>query len=441
MHKLFPSSTFFDFETIRILGTTVYGGADAAEVLEAVGDIKPNDAASWEKAWAKQAARAEVLAKEAGAHGDRDAARRAYLRAANYTRASGYMYVSSPPPPGGGTAMIQHPGALAVSERMGELFRKALRLVDCPVHELAIPFEGHRLPGYLYLPPEGCRIPGRKIPVLVNFGGADSCQEELFFMLPSAGYRQGYAVLTFDGPGQGVMLRRHGLVMRPNWEVVSERVIDHLVDFAAANPGLDLDADCISVAGASMGGYYALRAAADPRVKACVSIDPFFDMWDFGTAHVSRLFLSAWMKGWMGQDVIDRLMKTLSNFSFQLRWEISVAGTFFGLSSPADILLHMKKFSLAGARQKDGVDYLHRVACPVLVSGSGNSLYLDVDEHTKRCYDGLVNVPLEGKEMWVPASPGQGSLQAKMGAVALCGQRSFRFLDRALGVERPPVVL
>ncbi|GKT54728.1 alpha/beta hydrolase [Colletotrichum tofieldiae] len=440
MHKLFPSSTFFDFETIRILGTTVYGGAEVAEVLEAVGEINSNDPISWEKAWAKQAARAEVLAKEACAHGDRDAAKRAYLRAANYTRASGYMYISSPPAKGD-TAMIQHPCALSVSERMGDFFRKAIRLMDCPVQSLSIPYEGHHLPGYLYLPPESCRIPGRKIPILVNFGGADSCQEEIFFMYPSAGYREGYAVLTFDGPGQGTMLRRHGLVMRPNWEVVSERVIDHLVEFSVKNPNLELDVDSIAVAGASMGGYYALRAAADPRVKACVSIDPFFDMWDFGTAHVSRLFLSAWMNGWMGREVIDKLMNGLKTFSFQLKWEISVAGTFFGLSSPSDILLHMKKFSLAGSQQKDGVDYLTRVVCPVLVSGSGNSLYLDVDEHTKRCYDGLVNVPLENKEMWVPCSPGQGSLQAKMGAVALCGQRSLQFLDRALGIVRPPLFL
>ncbi|KAI8205569.1 Hydrolyase [Colletotrichum sp. SAR 10_65] len=358
MHKLFPSSTFFDFETVRILGTTVYGGAETAEVLEAVGEIKANDPISWEKAWAKQAARAEVLAKEACAHGDKDAARRAYLRAANYTRASGYMFVSSPPADGE-TAMIQHPCALSVSERMGSLFRKAIDLMDCPVQLLSIPYEGHQLPGYLYLPPESCRIPGRKIPILVNFGGADSCQEELFFMYPSSGYRQGYAVLTFDGPGQGIMLRRHGLVMRPNWEIVSERVIDHLVDFSVKNPNLELDVNSIAVAGLRL------------------------------------------------------------NY----------------------ILLHMKKFSLAGSQQKDGVDYLTRVVCPVLVSGSGNSLYLDVDEHTKRCYDGLVNVPLENKEMWVPASPGQGSLQAKMGAVALCGQRSLQFLDRALGIDRPPVFL
>lgn len=54
MHKLFPRSGFFDFETVRILGTTCYGGADVAEVLEAVGDIRSDDPSSWEEAWRRQ---------------------------------------------------------------------------------------------------------------------------------------------------------------------------------------------------------------------------------------------------------------------------------------------------------------------------------------------------------------------------------------------------
>ncbi|KAI3317091.1 alpha/beta-hydrolase [Xylariaceae sp. AK1471] len=443
MHKLFPHSPFFDFETIRILGTTVYGGADAAEVLEAVGEIKPNDPSSWEKAWSVQATRAEALADEARQHGDRDAARRAYLRAANYTRASGYMYVSSSSPSwsgdGGGAAMVQDSRALPVSERVGALFRKAIPLMDGRVLTLSIPYKDFSLPAYLYLPPPNSRISGReKIPILVNCGGADSCQEELFFLNPAAGPGLGYAVLTFDGPGQGMMLRRHGLEMRPDWEAVTGSVIDHLVDFSAQNPELELDITSISVSGASMGGYFAMRAAVDPRIKACVSIDPFYDMWDFGTAHVSPLFISAWTNGWISQGLIDRMMGVFKWASFQLRWEISVTGTFFGLSSPAEILLHMKKFTLSGGG-KEGAGFLSRVTCPVLISGAGKSLYMDVDSHTKRCFEGLINVPPQHKELWVPSSEGQGSLQAKMGALALCNQRTYEFLDKALGIVRKPL--
>ena len=270
MHKLFPKSHFFDFETIRILGTAVYGGADAAEVLEAVGQIKPEDPVSWETAWHIQAERAEALAQEACQRGDCDAARRNFLKAANYTRASGYMYTSSP---GDSGELVQDSRALPVLEKVGELFRQAIPLMEGNVHTLSIPYEEYSLPGYLYLPPNARRIPGRpKIPILLVCGGADSCQEELYFMNPAAGPGLGYAVVTFDGPGQGLMLRKYGLEMRPDWETVTGGVIDHLYAFSKAHPELDLDTESISVSGASMGGYYALRAASDPRVRACVAI-------------------------------------------------------------------------------------------------------------------------------------------------------------------------
>ncbi|KAI0109878.1 alpha/beta-hydrolase [Daldinia grandis] len=441
MHKLFPHSGFFDFEAIRILGTAVYGGADAAEVLEAVGHIRSEDPVSWETAWRTQAERAEALAEEARQRGDRDGAKRNYLKAANYTRASGYMYVSSLEESG---SLVQDPRALPVLEKVGELFRKAVPLMEGEVCSLSIPYEEHSLPGYLYLPPKERRIPGRpKIPVLLVCGGADSCQEELYFMNPAAGPGLGYAVVTFDGPGQGLMLRRYGLEMRPDWEIITGCVIDHLTAFSTAHPELDLDMESIAVSGASMGGYYALRAASDSRIRACVAIDPFYDMWDFGTAHVSPLFIKAWTGGWISSGLIDGLMRLLSKLSFQLQWEISVSGTFFGLSSPSDILLHMKRYTFrdndsTGSKTRPG--FLARVTCPVLLSGAGKSLYLDVNHHTRRCFEALENVPEMKKEVWVPTSEGQGSVQAKMGAMALCNQKTYQFLDKAFGVVRKPLI-
>ncbi|TWU72710.1 hypothetical protein ED733_004222 [Metarhizium rileyi] len=433
MHKLFPGSGFFDFEAIRILGTAVYGGADVAEVLEAVGQIKPGDPVSWEKAWRTQALRAEELADEAHRTGDRDAARRGYLRAANYTRASGYMYL--PASLDKKEFLDQDPCAIA--EKVSALFRRALPLMDGKVHRLSIPYDEHCLPGYLYLPSVDRKLKGSKTPVLINCGGADSCQEELYFLNPAAGPGMGYAVITFDGPGQGLMLKQYEVTMRPDWERVVAQVIDYLVGFSSQHPELDLDMARIAVSGASMGGYFALRAAAEPRVKACVSIDPFYDMWDFGTAHVSPFFISAWSRGWIGDSFVDRIMGWLSAVSFQLKWEISITGALFGLSSPAAILQHMKKFTLAGG--KDGADFLSRVTCPVLVSGAGQSLYMDVGSHTRRCFEALTNVPLRDKQIWVPASEGQGSLQAKMGALALCNQRTYQFLDKAFGIARDPL--
>lgn len=167
---------------------------------------------------------------------DAKSARQAYLRASNYTRASGYMLVGDGPD--------QPDGELVhVVEKVSALFRKAIALSDQTVHFLDIPYgNGPPLPvscllsvvdkssltvtqATLYLPPPCRRLPG-KIPILISNGGADALQEELYYMHPSLGPDLGYAVLTFEGPGQGVVLRKHNLKMRADWEVVIKHVID-----------------------------------------------------------------------------------------------------------------------------------------------------------------------------------------------------------------------
>lgn len=163
-------------------------------------------------------------------------------------------------------------------------------------------------------------------------------------------------------------------------------------------------------------------------------------MWDFGTAHVNPLFIEAWIKGWISSDLIDKMMGLLSRLSFQLKWEISVAGTFFGLFSPSNILLQMKHYTF-DSRGDSGASFLSRIVCPVLISGAGKSLYLDVNNHTRRCFESLTNVPEHRKVVWVPESEGQGSLQAKMGAMALVNQKTFQFLDEALDVVRDSLLV
>lgn len=182
-------------------------------------------------------------------------------------------------------------------------------------------------------------------------------------------------------------------------------------------------------------------------------------MWDFGTAHVSPLFVSAWASGILSSGFVDKLMAVVSQLSFQMKWEISVTGTMFGLSSPSEILLNMKKYTLSGRggvnddknhSPQSSVDsdsdsdsnshsFLSKVRCPVFLSGAGKSLYLDADSHTRRCYDGLTAVAPKDKEIWMPESEGQGSLQAKMGALALCNQKTYHFLDKVLGIRRAPL--
>lgn len=125
-------------------------------------------------------------------------------------------------------------------------------------------------------------------------------------------------------------------------------------------------------------------------------------------------------------------------FSFQMRWEVCLSGTFYGSKSPAEIMLEMKKYSLDSPVGARGGSLLNKVKCPVLVSGAAQSLYVNADHHTMRAYNALIElIESQGdKQVWISTSPGQGALQAKMGAMQLANQRTFKFLDEKLGIER-----
>ncbi|KAK3375565.1 dipeptidyl aminopeptidase/acylaminoacyl peptidase [Lasiosphaeria ovina] len=453
MHK-FYSGQFFNFEAVRILGTVRYGGADVAEFLEAVGEIRENDAGSWHAAWARQAERAEALAEQAQHDGHRAAARSAFLRAANYARASSYMMTGS-------ELGSSDPRVAPILRTSAALFTRALALFNTPVHTLHIPYKENgvslSLPAYLYLPAprtqqtastEEGKARGQTTttttttttPVVISLIGADSTQEEIYHMLPAAGPELGYAVLTFEGPGQGLTLHEHGAAMRADWGAVTGAALDALAEHAHTHPDLSLDMGRVAVAGASLGAYFALRsAAADARLAACVAIDPMYDLWEFASRHVAPTFFGLWDRGWIPDWAVNAAVLQSTRLSFQSRWEIFTSARFLGADSPVGILRAMKQFTLRrdagtqGQGEKKAGSYLEHVVCPTLVTGAADSLYFDVDEHTAAVFDRL---GAADKELWVGASPGQGSLQAKMGALGLCNQRVFAFLDRHLGVQR-----
>ena len=84
----FFKSDFFHFETVRLLSFAPYEGGEIAEFLVAVAKIKDLDFESWYSAWMEAGSKAEELADEAELAGNREAARRAFFRAANYQRAA-----------------------------------------------------------------------------------------------------------------------------------------------------------------------------------------------------------------------------------------------------------------------------------------------------------------------------------------------------------------
>ncbi|MFZ1947403.1 MAG: alpha/beta fold hydrolase [bacterium] len=149
------------------------------------------------------------------------------------------------------------PDKLPLYDRFSELFYRAF--AAHPIERLEIPYEGARLPAIVAGPATGHR------GTIVLHGGYDSFIEEFYSLMRHFAGR-GYRVVGFDGPGQGAARRRAGLPLDWRWERPVRSVLDSL--------GLE----DVTLIGLSMGGYFALRAAAfEPRVKRVIASGHAYD--------------------------------------------------------------------------------------------------------------------------------------------------------------------
>ncbi|KUI61342.1 2,6-dihydropseudooxynicotine hydrolase [Cytospora mali] len=402
MYKFFPSD-FLNFEFLRVLGTAPTLGCDVGECLEAAAKIKNDDAESWYTAWTEAAEKSEDLGEQAISIGDKETARWAFMRSKD-------------------TRLLK-----AISKSVDD-FKKACALLDSPVECLEIPYEGFRLPAYLFLPKRGTECSGRKTPIIINTGGYDSIQEELYHFTAAGARERGYATLTFEGPGQGIVLRREKLHMRPDWEVVISAVLDQLFILSQQNPGWNLDLTRIAIVGNSMGAYFALRGALDTRIKACVCSD---GLYDFGKAGRERT--PFFMKD-LPKNFAESLLRFVLSFDFRTRWELAHAAMVLGTGSLSEAFDRIQEFTLGPQGRERPVP--EDITCPVLVTNARDSIYrLEVT----RIYDSLTqHKDGHTKVLWDPIGVGQGSTQAKVAALSHLHATVFEWLDRVLEVKRIP---
>jgi 2,6-dihydroxypseudooxynicotine hydrolase len=148
-----------------------------------------------------------------------------------------------------------------------QALRNAHRHLDPSAERLEIPYDAATMAANLRRPRSETR------PALVILlPGLDSTKEE-FLSWENVFLRRGLATLSLDGPGQG----ETGLStpIEPAYEKAVTAAIDHIQGRS------DLDLEHIGVAGVSLGGYYAPRAAAyEPRIRAAVGVS---GPYDFGT--------------------------------------------------------------------------------------------------------------------------------------------------------------
>jgi 2,6-dihydroxypseudooxynicotine hydrolase len=234
----------------------VANGVALSDFEDVTGSIASWD--DWCRAWSERAAVHEEMGREA-------LSKKKFISAGEHLQRAGVYY---------------HFGKFLFVQDLPQMKTAHMKAIECrnlalphlnPVGErVEMPYEGKSLAGILRKPPGVAR------PSVLAFScGLDSCKEE------TDAYEQpflarGIATLVFDGPGQGEA--EYDFAIRGDYEVAAKAVLDYI------ETRRDLDASRIGLAGISLGGYYAPRAAAfDKRVKACLALGGPYDWaecWD-----------------------------------------------------------------------------------------------------------------------------------------------------------------
>jgi 2,6-dihydroxypseudooxynicotine hydrolase len=234
----------------------LHGQIALGDLTATVGRI--DDWSDWGREWTQTARGHEELAERAWEEGRRISAVGFFVSAARCYHLSYFLSVDDEE---------AHSHGLA---KMVECYDRVLPYLEPPVTKVSIPFPGADLSGLLSVPAgDGPH------PLVIFLPGLDSTKEQRHGGRASL-LRRGMAVLSLDGPGQGEISPK--LPIRHDYEAAVTAAIDFLESYDR------LDASRVGLIGASLGGYYACRAAAfEPRVTAAVAnCGPYrwIDCWD-----------------------------------------------------------------------------------------------------------------------------------------------------------------
>lgn len=247
-----------DFQLIRQLGSTTYGGASVGECLHIANQIKEGTPKDWVHEFEKLAQWQKKDGEERLHKKHIVSGREQLLKAANSFRAAEYY---SP------CASETH---RQFGLRSAECFQKAIENMDIHFETHALPYKNIQIPVYFISPKKD----GLKRKTLLIVSGFDGTLEEEFIMRGWAGIKRNYNVIHFAGPGQMDVFRKYpGTYFEPDFENVVKTVIDH---FEGRN---EIDFNTLALLGVSIGGYFATRAAShEKRIKALIANSPILDV-------------------------------------------------------------------------------------------------------------------------------------------------------------------
>ncbi len=313
------------------------GMTDIGEVLDTVGRVRADDEYSWTREWFKTAERVRAMAEAGERTGHPWGAGEAYLRAASYYRA----------------ALHRHPEPAAaevrqMAEKEVASFAKAIRLLRMPAEVVRIPYEGTTLPGYFFRASTG----GKKAPLIIVHQGRDAWSEDDKYIAEEA-LARGWHCLLFDGPGMGQTLRLQGLPFRPDWE----KVITPVVDFAVKQPGVD--SGRIVLMGLSMGGALVPHAAAfEKRLKLVVANPGVLEWSRVYTGFITERFPQLADMPEKNPEGFNAIMAKVMEENPFMRWGMKDSMWKHGCTTPAQLMVEMKRYTNKGVAEKIGAKTL-----------------------------------------------------------------------------------
>jgi pimeloyl-ACP methyl ester carboxylesterase len=321
-NRFFADQTYH-FQTLRALTDVAADGADTTEVLETVKLIRSGDAQGWFAAWS---ATAERVAKRAEDILDPIARGRALLRAHNYYRTAEFFLPPDDP---------KRPVSAAKNIRS---FYAGLDALGVSYQRIEVPYSnGYHLDAVYYPGPGGA---SNNKPLIVLSGGFDSTIEELYFVLVKDAHEHGYDVLTYDGPGQGTVLRDQGLPLTHEWEKPVQALIDA---FLAEHRRPEK----MVLVGMSLGGYLAARAAAfDDRFDGVVAYDVLFDLGAIAARYSPPIV--GWLDARGFGPFVALIVRAKAALSPGFAWAIGNSMWTTGTENPLDAIKAMQKYSLSG---------------------------------------------------------------------------------------------
>ncbi len=388
----FFSNVTYDHQVLRVLNAIPAGGADTGEVLEAIRPIRQGDEQSWYAGWN---AAAEGASARAAATNDARSKGLALLRAHGYWRTAEVLLPPDDP-------------------KRPDTFRRQLAAFYGGLDALGVAYEVLRVPYgdatlkavYYPAPPDASPR-----PLIVFHGGIDSMLEELYAILGADAHERGYAVLTFEGPGQGSVLREQGLTFTPEWEKPTGAVLDAFLASHPAPPKIVL-------IGMSLGGYLAPRAAAfDRRIDGVVAFDVFYD----GREITRRTVPGA--GAWLVDHGFDRTVAVLARLRAAMnpgfRWAMRHGEWVLGPGDdgPAATLRAMDPYTLEGVAPK--------ITADVLIFAGANDHFVPVSQVARfqRALTGARSVTTHVYEQ-----ESGGAEHSQMGASTLWHQDFFDWM-------------